>query len=280
MARPEQQAPSAGLLTELRDLALQVAGEAGALLLAGRHREVAVAATKSSATDVVTEMDRASERLITERVLAARPDDGLLGEEGSDRAGTSGVRWVLDPLDGTVNYLYGLPGWAVSVGVEVAGTTVVGVVSVPTAGETYVAVRGRGASLRTAGRVVDLQVADPVALDRALVGTGFGYLESRRRLQGAVAAQVLPRVRDIRRAGACATDLCHLAAGRLDAFYELGPQAWDHAAGGLVAQEAGAVFELVDLPGERDPLVVAAGPALFPRLRLLLLAQHAALLAG
>ena len=271
---------SAQLLDELRDLALEVATEAGALLLAASRRHVSVAATKSSATDVVTEMDRASERLITERILAARPDDGLLGEEGSDRPGSTGVRWVVDPLDGTVNYLYGLPGWAVSVGVEHAGAVVVGVVAVPTAGETYVAVRGEGAGLRTADRVVALHVNDPVALDRALVGTGFGYREPRRRTQGAVAAEVVPRVRDIRRAGACATDLCHLAAGRLDAFYELGPQAWDHAAGGLVAREAGAEFELVALPGESDPLVVAAGPTLFPTLRRLLVGLHGGVAAG
>ncbi len=265
-------------LAQLRDLALDAAAAAVAALMAGRDGAVAVAATKSSATDVVTEMDRASERLITERLLGARPDDGIQGEEGADRAGTSGVRWVVDPLDGTVNYLYGLPYWAVSIAAERDGEAVVGVVAVPTLGETYVAVRGEGARLLTtdaAGgpRTVQLRVNDPVPLDRALVGTGFGYRAERRRRQGAVAARLLPLVRDLRRAGACATDLCHLAAGRLDAFYEIGPQPWDHAAGGLVAREAGARFLLAPVADETDPLVVSAGPTLFPELCELLVGR-------
>lgn len=270
---PGRDEPSDELLDELVELAASVAARAGALL-ADRVGPVDVAATKSSATDVVTEMDRASERLIMGAILAARPRDSLLGEEGSELLGTSGVRWVVDPLDGTVNYLYGLPSWAVSVGVEHLGEPVVGVVVIPTLGETYVAVRGRGATLQTATGSRRLQVNDPIELDRALVGTGFGYLQERRGRQGAVVADVLPRVRDIRRAGACATDLCHLSAGRLDAFYELGPQPWDHVAGGLVAREAGARFELVALPGEVDPLVLAAGPRLFPELRALLVDLH------
>jgi myo-inositol-1(or 4)-monophosphatase len=261
-------------LEELRDLALAVAGEAAELLRAGRRTPVTVAATKSSDTDVVTEMDRASERLIVTRILAARPDDGLLGEEGSDRVGSTGIRWVIDPLDGTVNYLYGLPSWAVSIGVERDGESVVGVVAVPTLGETYAAVLGGGATLRTSDGTTSLRVNDPVPLDRALVGTGFGYQISRRRAQAEVARHVVPQVRDIRRAGACATDLCHLAAGRLDAFYEVGPQPWDHVAGGLIAREAGARTALIAIPGEADPLVVAAGPALFGPLQDLLVPLH------
>ena len=261
-------------LDELRDLALAVAGEAAELLLAGRRSQVLVAATKSSETDVVTEMDRASEQLIVQRVLAARPGDGLLGEEGSDRVGSTGIRWVIDPLDGTVNYLYGLPSWAVSVGVERDGEAVVGVVAVPTLGETYVAVVGGGASLLTAGGSTPLQVNDPVPLDRALVATGFGYRVARRRAQAEVARQVVPQVRDIRRAGACATDLCHLAAGRLDGYYEVGPQPWDHVAGGLIARESGARTGLIAVPGEDDPLVIAAGPALFGPLADLLVPLH------
>jgi myo-inositol-1(or 4)-monophosphatase len=269
-------APADALVDELQQLAVAVATDAAALLMEGRHGHVAVAATKSSATDVVTVMDRASEALVAERVRAVRPDDGILGEEGSDTAGTSGVRWVVDPLDGTVNYLYGLPSWAVSVAAEYHGDAVVGVVAVPTLGETYVAVRGRGAQLHADGSVVDLAVRPSVPCAEALVATGFGYTVDRRRTQAAVAAALLPQIRDIRRAGACATDLCHVAAGRLDAYYELGPQPWDHAAGGLVAREAGARFALLALPGEADPLVLAATPELFADLRERLLGLHGA----
>lgn len=268
--------PTDALLDELEELAVTIATDAATLLMAGRRGHVDVAATKSSATDVVTEMDRASEAMVVERVRAVRPDDGILGEEGSDTTGTSGVRWVVDPLDGTVNYLYGLPSWAVSLAAEHRGDAVVGVVAVPTLGETYVAVRGRGARLRVGGTDTELSVRPPVPCDRALVATGFGYTVDRRRTQAAVVDALLPQIRDIRRAGACATDLCHVAAGRLDAYYELGPQPWDHAAGGLIAREAGARFALLPLPDERDPLVLAATPELFGDLRERLLDLHRA----
>lgn len=264
--------PGDDLLDELRDLALQVAADAGALLRDARPDDRAVADTKSSPTDVVTAMDRASEAQLVEAILAARPDDGILGEEGSSREGTSGVHWVLDPLDGTVNYLYGLPAWAVSVGVQVAGRTVVGVVAVPMAGETYLAVLGRGAVQRhdRGGPETVLSVNNPVPLDRALVATGFGYTTERRVQQGAVLAEVVPLVRDVRRGGSCAVDLCTVASGRVDGYYEHGPQVWDHCAGGLVALEAGARFALVPTAGTADPLIVAAGPALFGELMALL----------
>lgn len=262
-------------LEQLRDLAVDAAAAAGAVLVAGRGTSVSVAATKSSDTDVVTAMDRASESLLVGRIRAVRPDDAVVGEEGTDTPGTSGVRWVLDPLDGTVNYLYGLPSWAVSVAAERDGEVVVGVVAVPTLGETYVAARGRGAQLHTAAGVTELRVRPAVPREQALVATGFGYTRARRRTQAGVVARLLPQVRDIRRAGACATDLCHVAAGRLDAYYELGPQQWDHAAGGLIAREAGAAFALLPLPGEPDPLVLAAPPSLFRDLRSLLLELHA-----
>lgn len=259
----------------IRDLALSAAQEAADLLVRARRGTVTVAATKSSDTDVVTELDRASEAALVRRISAARPADGLLGEEGSDREGSSGLRWVLDPLDGTVNYLYGLGSWAVSVAAQDEQGTLVGVVAVPTLGETYVAVRGRGAHLVGGDGVrVRLRANDPVPLERALVGTGFGYRRELREHQAAVVARLLPEIRDIRRAGACATDLCHLGAGGLDGFYEVGPQLWDHAAGGLVAQEAGARFALLAVPGQHDPLILAAGPALFGPLRDRLLAAH------
>ncbi len=258
------------LLDELHDIAVAVAREAGSLVLEGRRGRVEVAATKSSATDVVTEMDRASERLLVDRILSQRPDDGILGEEGADHVGSSGVRWVLDPIDGTVNYLYGLPSWAVSVAAEIDGITVVGVVEAPALGETYVATRGRGARLHDIHGVHDLRVNDPVTLDQALVATGFGYRVERRVAQAVVVEQVIPRVRDIRRGGACSLDLCSVAAGRVDAYYERGPMAWDLAAGGLVATEAGALLAGLHGRAAGEDLIVAAGPGLFPALHDLL----------
>ncbi len=263
------------LLDELLDLAVSSALEAAALVLEARTGEVTVASTKSSATDVVTETDRRSEALLVDRLLGARPDDGVLGEEGSDHVGSSGVRWVIDPIDGTVNFLYGFPLWAVSVGAEIDGVGVVGVVAAPAIGETYVAVRGRGARLHDRDGVRDLRVNDPVALDRALVATGFGYTVERRIAQARVVEAVVPRVRDIRRGGACSIDLCFVAAGRVDAYFERGPRAWDLAAGGLVAAEAGARVEGLRGQPAGDDLVVAAGPSLFPALHDLL-AEHRA----
>jgi myo-inositol-1(or 4)-monophosphatase len=258
------------LLDELHDIAVAAAREAGSLVLEGRRGRVEVAATKSSATDVVTEMDRASERLLVDRILSRRPDDGILGEEGADHLGSSGVRWVLDPIDGTVNYLYGLPSWAVSVAAEIDGITVVGVVEAPALGETYVATRGRGARLHDSQGVHDLRVNDPVTLAQALVATGFGYRVERRVAQAVVVEQVIPRVRDIRRGGACSIDLCSVAAGRVDAYYERGPMAWDLAAGGLVATEAGALLAGLHGRAAGEDLILAAGPGLFLALHDLL----------
>lgn len=258
------------LLDELHDVAIAAAREAGALVLEGRRGRIDVAATKSSATDVVTEMDRASEALLVDRLLSQRPDDGVLGEEGADHIGSTGVRWVIDPIDGTVNYLYGLPEWAVSVAAEIDGIVVVGVVEAPALGETFVATVGRGARLHDRHGVHELRVNDPVQLEQALVATGFGYTADRRTAQARVVEHVVPRVRDIRRGGACSIDLCSVAAGRVDAYYERGPKAWDLAAGGLVACEAGARLE--GLHGSRagEQLILAAGPGLFPALHDLL----------
>ena len=263
------------LLDELHDVAVAVAREAAAFALEGRRDGVAVAQTKSSATDIVTEMDRRTEALLVDRILTARPDDGILGEEGADHVGETGIRWVLDPIDGTVNYLYGLPSWAVSVAAEIDGVVVVGVVAAPALSETYVAVLGRGAHLHEPGGVRRLAVNDPVALESALVATGFGYRVERRTAQGRVAAAVIPRVRDIRRGGACSVDLCSLAAGRVDAYYERGPRAWDLAAGGLIAREAGARVEgLRGAPAGED-LIIASGVSLFGALHDLLASLNA-----
>jgi myo-inositol-1(or 4)-monophosphatase len=233
-----------------------------------------VADTKSSPTDVVTEMDRAAEALITGRLRAQRPGDAFLGEEGGE-SGRGRVRWIIDPLDGTVNYLYGLADWAVSIAAEVDGTVVAGVVAVPARDEVFTAVSGGGAWLRPADRPpVSLRCNTGVALAEALVATGFGYTAGRRKVQGEVVAAVLPRVRDIRRGGSCAVDLCSVAAGRVDAFYERGVNYWDYAAGGLVATEAGArLGGLAGRPAGPE-MAIAAEPVLFGELQGLLAGLH------
>ncbi|HZR49319.1 MAG TPA: inositol monophosphatase family protein [Streptosporangiaceae bacterium] len=266
---------------ELLALAEETAAEAGALLASWRAEgRPEVADTKSSPTDVVTKMDRAAETLITERIHAARPGDAVLGEEGGQAAPSqTGVRWVVDPLDGTVNYLYGLPEWGVSIAAEVDGEIVAGVVAAPVLGQTFSARKDGGSWLRRAGAEpvgpggsggrlppVRLRCNDGVELDRALVATGFGYDAGRRKVQGEVVGALLPLVRDIRRAGSAAIDLCMVAAGRVDAFYERGLNYWDYAAGGLVAREAGALVGGLSGRPESTSMTVAAGPALYSRL--------------
>jgi myo-inositol-1(or 4)-monophosphatase len=256
---------------ELLEIALTLAREAGTLLQAGRPSGPLRVSSKSTPTDVVTEMDHAAEALITEALSRLRPDDGILGEEGTDRTGTTGLRWVVDPLDGTVNYLYDLGGWAVSIGAELDGEPLVGVVQVPSAGETFAAVRGQGATCN--GR--PLRVNPAPALDRALVATGFGYDPRRRAHQAEILRYVLPAVRDIRRNGACAVDLCALAAGRVDAYFERGVRPWDYAAGGLIAAEAGARVAGLAGAGPSSTFLLAAPPELFDPLEALLLAAGA-----
>ncbi|MFI1166440.1 inositol monophosphatase family protein [Streptomyces sp. NPDC020801] len=262
---------SDALHTELLQLARQVAGRAGELLRDGRPADLAVAATKSSPIDVVTEMDIAAEKLITGLIADRRPGDGFLGEEGAATEGTSGVRWVIDPLDGTVNYLYGLPTWAVSIAAEQDGEAVVGVVTAPMRGETFQAMRGRGAWATGAWageRKLACRTAAP--LDQALVSTGFAYVAEVRAHQADVAGRLIPLVRDIRRSGSAAIDLCDVAAGRLDGYYERGLNPWDYAAGALIAREAGALTG--GRPGERvsRELTIAATPAVFEPLQGLL----------
>lgn len=260
---------------DLLDLAVRVAAEAGAMLAEGRPAgpsgRPSVAGTKSSPTDVVTDMDRAAEELIRSRLLHARPGDSFLGEESGASGGRADVRWIVDPLDGTVNYLYGLADWAVSIAAEVDGEVVAGVVNAPARRELFTAVGGGGGWLRADGAApLRLACNVGVGLKSALVATGFGYEAERRRVQGEVVWAVLPRIRDIRRGGSCALDLCSLAAGRVDAYYERGPNYWDYAAGGLIATESGA--RLGGLHGEPPGpgLVIAAEPALFGELSELL----------
>ncbi|MFA1538632.1 inositol monophosphatase family protein [Actinomadura monticuli] len=260
-----------GLADELLELAAATAREAGRMLVDKRPADGPdVVQTKSSPTDVVTQMDRAAEQLIIERIRAARPDDAFLGEEGGTRAGGSGVRWVVDPIDGTVNYLYDLPDWAVSIAAEVDGEAVAGAVEIPRRGESYTAVRGGGALLHTASGTRELRVNARVPLGRALVATGFGYDAGRRAGQARVLTGVLPNVRDIRRGGSCCVDLCSLAAGRVDAYYERGVQAWDVAAGALIVQEAGGRVEGLHGAPASPELTVAAGPGTFEALHDLL----------
>jgi len=240
----------------LLDLAVRVARAAGAELLS-RYGRIEGLDTKSSATDPVSDADRASEALIVKMLLTERPDDGLIGEEGASRRSTSGITWVIDPLDGTVNYLYELDNFSVSIAAEDADGGLVGAVYDPVVNRMYTAVRGGGAFLD--GRA--LRVREPVALDRALLATGFGYSAERRAAQGAIIARLLPHIRDIRRMGSAALNLCEVAAGHLDAFWEEGVQHWDVAAGGLIAVEAGAVMTTTSLTGAPTGWLVA-GPAL------------------
>lgn len=240
-------------LVDLKNLAVMTAVEAGALLVSGFRGARSDVGHKSSPTDMVTEMDRQSEKLVVERLLAERPDDGVLGEEGARRTAGSGVTWVIDPLDGTTNYLYGLGPFAVSIAAVTERETLVGVVHDPLRAETFSALLGGGAFLGEE----KLTCPDPPPLERALVGTGFSYSPARRRAQAKVLLELLPSVRDIRRAGAAAVDLCWVAAGRLDAYYEAGVQRWDVAAGLLVASESGAWVGA--LPGKEGaiPTVIA-----------------------
>jgi myo-inositol-1(or 4)-monophosphatase len=246
-------------LRELAALAADLAREAGRLHVEGREESLDVA-TKSSPTDLVSQVDRRVERLIVERLAVARPHDAVLAEEGSLMDGSSGVRWIVDPLDGTTNYVYGYPAYAASIGVEVDGQGVVGAVYDSAAGHLYEAVRGFGA--RCDGRRVRTRA--PQDLARALVATGFSYDAGQRASQGAVIGALLGRVRDIRRGGAAAVDLCHIAAGRVDAYWELDLSPWDHAAGAVIAREAGAAVELRPASHGRGPAVVATHPSLMP----------------
>jgi myo-inositol-1(or 4)-monophosphatase len=256
-ARPVPPEPAA-----LLHLAVSAAREAAGLVARGRDTAGEHVSTKSSPVDVVTAVDAASEELLVDRLLAARPDDGVLGEEGAAREGTSGVRWIVDPIDGTVNFLYDVPAYAVSVAAEVDGVVRAGVVLNVATGELFTATAGGGAELAAPGRPVRrLAVNRPESLDRTLVATGFGYRVEQRRAQGGVVARLLPRVRDIRRFGSAALDLCAVAAGRVDAYYELDLNPWDHAAGALVAAEAGAVVTGLRGAPVGAPMVIAVAPS-------------------
>ncbi len=228
----------------------------------GRAEGTPDSATKSSATDVVTVFDTAAERLIVERLTAARPLDAIVGEEGTSHDGSSGVRWVVDPIDGTTNFLYGLPNYGISIAAEDDDGALVGAVFVPALSEMFAARRDGGATLD--GRPIRCSSLTEVAT--ALVGTGFSYQRAAHERQGRRAGRLLPHVRDLRRLGAASVDLCFVACGRLDAYYEQYLSPWDLAAGALIATEAGATRgTFPGMPGEPDGLLVTA-PALYPSL--------------
>jgi myo-inositol-1(or 4)-monophosphatase len=241
------------LTEQLASVAAAAAAAGGEALLHHYGRATGVG-TKSGVHDPVSDADREAEAVIVDRLLRARPDDGLLGEEGAERTGTSGLRWVIDPLDGTTNYLYGYPGWAVSVAAEDDLGGLVGVVHDPLRGETFTAIRGGGAWLGARR----LAVNDPVRLADALVTAGFSFNAEDREREGALIARLLPRVRDLRSGGSVALGLAWVAAGRVDAFFQNRSSRWDWAAGALIAGEAGAAVRVDEGTG----CVVACSPAL------------------
>ena len=249
-------------LVELRAVAEDVATEATQLLAASVDDHRATIDTKSTSTDMVTEMDRASEALIVRRLQELRPDDAIVGEEGAAHPGTSGVEWVVDPLDGTTNYLYRHPGWNVSVGATVDGVPAVGAVVVPSLGDTFVAATGHGATRN--GR--PLRIGPPAPLATSLVGTGFGYEPAARKAQADALTRLIARIRDVRRMGAAAADLCSVACGRLDAYYEAGLAEWDRVAATVVAREAGARVEVLTATDLGPDCTIAAHPERFDEL--------------
>ncbi|OCB10014.1 inositol monophosphatase [Mycolicibacterium porcinum] len=218
--------------------------------------------SKSTPTDPVTIVDTETERWLRERLAVLRPGEAILGEEEGGRLdGRPGVSWVLDPIDGTVNFVYGIPAYAVSVAAQYDGRSVAGAVANVPAGEVYSAALGHGAEVVRDGVRSALRCSGVEELSMALLGTGFAYDPGRRARQAAVVAEVLPEVRDIRRIGSCALDLCMVAAGRLDAYYEEGVQVWDWAAAALIAAEAGATVWLPTAAGAEHVAASAPGVA-------------------
>ncbi len=244
---------------ELGEYAVHLARGAAELVReqTASHRPLDIG-SKSTSTDLVTAVDRASERWLVDQISVDRPDDAVLGEEGGGRNGTSGVRWVLDPIDGTVNFVLGLPQYAVSVAAQVDGQFVAGAVCNPVSGELFTATLGGGAALD------GQRLSGPrsVELSRAVVGTGFGYDREVRRRQAQVVAELLPRVADVRRLGSAALDLCAVACGRLDGYFESGLNPWDYGAGALIAAEAGCVVSGLRGQPLSTRMAAVAGPGL------------------
>jgi myo-inositol-1(or 4)-monophosphatase len=243
---------------ELLALARKVGADAAALLM---DRPPAFEIEeKSTAIDIATQMDKKAETFIVQSLLAARPDDGIIGEEGAEVESKSGITWVIDPLDGTVNYFYGLPGWNVSIAAKDKDGSVVGVVVAPTINSTWWASRGGGAFFNGS----KIKTNEPIEFNRAFIGTGFQYDVAHRGRQIENVGRMLPLIRDIRRNGAAAVDICSVAMGALDAYFEDGLKEWDWAAASLVATEAGAKFGLYGQAPYMTTLT--AGPTLYAEL--------------
>jgi myo-inositol-1(or 4)-monophosphatase len=254
---------------DLLDVAVEAARRAGQVLVEYFRRPARGLDTKTTPTDLVSDADKNAEELIRTILAARRPNDGIVGEEGVDASGTSGIDWIVDPLDGTVNFLYGRAQWCVSIAAEDAEGAVIGVIHDPNGDETFTAIRGGGALLGG----TPIRVSACEELSKALIGTGFAYAAEVRRAQAEVVARLLPRVRDVRRAGSAALDLAALACGRLDGFYESAMERWDRSAGVLIASEAGAVVTDLEAPAGMSTGVVGANPALHPALEALVTAH-------
>jgi len=252
---------------ELRALAESVAREAGAQLRTAFAQPATGVAAKSSPTDLVSEADEAAEELIRSRLAAARPGDGFLGEEGGSAEGSTGLRWIVDPLDGTINFLFGLPQWAVSIACEDSDGVLAGVIYDPLRDELFAAERGGPALLD--GKPLERPRREG-GLATALVATGFGYEADVRRAQAAIASRLLPEVRDIRRFGSAALDLAWTAAGRYDAYFEYGIHRWDVAAGELICERAGLVFRTLPAAPPLPAGAAVAAPELIDDLLALL----------
>lgn len=250
---------------ELRDLAAEVAADTAEFLLAEVDK-IHKTDTKSSESDMVTEVDRVAEARIVAAISAVRPHDGFMGEEGTDQPGSSGVRWIIDPIDGTANFVFRHPGYGVSIAAESGGVVVAGAVADPAHGQLFDAALGHGARCNTA----PIHARPSLVLSQCIVATGFSFDPDRRRLQAEALAVILPEIADIRRMGSAALDLCGVAVGRVDAYYELGLNEWDFAAGALIAAESGARVTLPTATTGPDALIVAAAPGIADDLHVLL----------
>jgi myo-inositol-1(or 4)-monophosphatase len=256
-------------VNELVTLAEEAATRAGEILLEHFAGSIAGLDTKTSPTDPVSDADRASEAFLLDFIAAKRPQDGVIAEEGGEERSDSGLTWVLDPLDGTVNFLYRIPTWCVSIAIDEGTDTIVGVIHDPNRKETFSAAKGNGAYMNGSA----IRVSEETDLSKALIGTGFSYEADAREVQAQLAGRIVPAARDIRRAGSAAIDLSSLACGRLDGFYEAPMERWDKAAGVLIAREAGAT--VTELPPPKEglpPGVIGANPTLHQELSNLLLA--------
>ena len=258
---------------ELGQLAWECAQSAGDFLKNERPQNINID-TKSSGSDLVSEMDQGAEALIVDLVTRVRPDDSILGEEGSNRLGSSGVRWIIDPLDGTVNYLFGIPIWGVSIAVEVNGVGELGVIAIPETNKSYVGIAGVGSFCVNGESLKELQVRRGSQVENALIATGFGYSSVRRGLQAEVVASVLPQIADIRRSGCAVVDLCWLASGFIDGYFEVGLNPWDYSAGALIVALAGGRVE-APIDDDLGKLLISSTPEIFDELEQVLIAAGA-----